>query len=108
MSLKIFLIGSLGMLVLGAFFGVRERRSSRLPVWREVLVLFGTIALAVSVLTFTRFLSDVQGAESRNETVQISALIPLVRVGFWCASGAFVLAFFSSEKSRSFFLYLAC
>jgi hypothetical protein len=104
MNVKIFLIASFVLLCLGVFFWLREHRRFPLPTWREVLVWLGIIALTVSVFTFPIFLSEVQRAAARNEDLQVSTLLPLMRIGFWSAFGAFLMGWFATEKSRVFLL----
>lgn len=104
MNIKIFLIASFVMLGLAVFFWLREHRRFALPTWRKVLVWLGILGLTVSVLTFFIFLSEVQRADSRNEALQVSTLLPLVRIGFWSGFGAFLIGWFATDKSRVFLL----
>ena len=104
MNIKIFLIASFVLLCLGVFFWLREHRHFPLPTWRKVLVWLGLIALTVSVFTFRIFFSEVQRVEVRNEDLQVSTLLPLIRIGFWSAFGGFVMAWFATDKSRVFLL----
>jgi hypothetical protein len=104
MNIKIFLIASFVLLFLGVFFWLREHRRFPLPTWRKVLVWLGIISLTISVFTFPRFLSEVQRAEARNEDLQVSTLLPLIRIGFWSAIGAFLIGWLASDKSRVFLL----
>jgi hypothetical protein len=104
MNVKIFLITSFVLLCLGVFFWLREHRRFSMPTWREVLVWLGIIALAVSVFTFPILLAEVQRAEARNEDLQVSTLLPLMRIGFWSAFGAFLIGWLAADKSRVFLL----
>lgn len=104
MNIKIFLIASFVLLCSGVFFWLREHKRFPLPTWRKVLVWLGTIALTVSLFTFSRLLSEVQRAEAQNEDLQVSTLLPLIRIGFWSACGAFVIVWFATDKSRVFLL----
>ena len=104
MIINIFLISAFVMLCFGMFFSLREYRRLALPTWRKILVSLGIIALAISVFTYPRLLSRVQHAADRNEVLQVSTLLPLVRIGFWSAFGAFLISWFATDKSRVFLL----
>jgi hypothetical protein len=102
MAIKIFLISSFVLFCVGVFFWLKVERRLPLPTWRKVLVWLGIIALTVSLFTFPKLLSEVQRAEDQNQNLQISALLPLIRIGFWSACGAFVIVWFATDKSRLF------
>jgi hypothetical protein len=104
MLIKIFLIASFVMLCLGVSFCVREHRISPLPIWRKGLVWLGIVALTVSVLLFPILLSEVQRAAAGNEDLYVSRLLPLVRIGFWSALGAFLISWLAKDKGRVFLL----
>ncbi len=105
MSAEILFLISFVSLCLGWFFWLTRGREIILPLWRKILVSAGMTALIISVLLFPLFLIVVRRAEIENEpfATQLSTLLRIVRIGFFCADFAMVICWFAVRKSRVFF-----
>ena len=106
MSAEILFCISFVLLCIGWFFWLQQQRSLRLAPWRNILAWLGIIGLTVSVLLFALFLFLTHRAEITNEPFnsRLITLLPIARMGFWTATGAVVICWFATDKSRVFFL----
>ena len=106
MSTEILFSVSFVLLCLGWFVFVQQRQSRRLNTWRKLLAWVGPIALTISLLLFALFLFLAHRAEATDDSFssRLDVLLPIVRLGFWTATGATIISFFGTSASRVLFV----